>query len=256
MSKLDDAIERGGGRPLFGIACNTYNPVMVEIAAMVGYDALWIEMEHTHVSFMEAADLCRVASALGLLTMIRIPDSRRENVLKAAECGPDIIDLPMANSPEPAQELVRHARYAPEGQRGFFGGSRAVRYTLCDPIAEEQKRINRELCLMVQIETREAADRADEICAVAGLNAILLGPGDMSASFGVPGETNHPAVQDAMERAVNSAKRQGRRVAMACGPASVSQWAQKGVELFFVGGDIACLKLGAKSLLAEARGDA
>ena len=100
------------------------------------------------MTFHEAGDLCRIAAGAGLLTMIRIPDARRESVLKAAELGPDILDLPMANSVEIATEFVRLARFPPEDNRGFFGVSRAVHYGVSGSIREEQCRVNRELCLM------------------------------------------------------------------------------------------------------------
>jgi len=253
MSILDDRIQAKGG-PLFGLQCYFYSPILIDIAARLGYDSIWVEMEHGHIAFSQTADLCRIASGLGLLTMIRIPDARRENVLKAAECAPDIIDLPMANTPEIVEELVSHALYSPEGNRGFFGSSRAVRYTIDTPIVDEQRRVNRELCLMAQIETIEAVDRADEICSVPGINAIFLGPGDMSASLGVTGELNHPTVKEALERAIATAKRYGKRVAMASAASDVAYWADKGVELFYCASDVTCLKQGAQEMLDEARG--
>ena len=253
MSILDETIALNADRPLMGLACNFNDPVLIDIAAHLGYDVIWIEMEHGHITFSQAVDLCRIGSGLGMLTMIRIPDARRENVLKAAECGPDIIDLPMANSPEIAAELVANARYAPEGSRGFFGSSRAVRYLACDPIVEEQQRINRHLCLMGQIETCEAVGNADAVCATPGLDAILLGPGDMSASLGVTGQMNHPLVHEAFGRALAAAKTHGKKVAMVCAPSEVAHWFGQGVHLFFCGSDVSCIKAGAKAILDEAR---
>lgn len=252
MSRLDRAIEEKG-RPLVGVACQIYNPAFAEIVAGLGYDALWVEMEHAHITFAEAADLCRIGSGLGLLTMIRIPDSRRENVLKAAECGPDILDLPMANSAEPVREFVHHARYAPEGGRGFFGSSRAMGYGLHASVADQQRRTNSELCLMAQIETRDAVERVNEVASVPGLDAVFLGPGDMSASFGVPGQIDHPLVVEALDKAVTAAKGHGKRVAMATGAVHAGHWAAKGVELFFCTGDFSCMRLGATSVLSEFR---
>jgi 2-keto-3-deoxy-L-rhamnonate aldolase RhmA len=253
MSILDETIALKADRPLMGLACSFHDPVLVEIAAYLDYDVVWIEMEHAHITFAQAADLCRIGSGLGMLTMIRIPDARRENVLKAAECGPDIIDLPMVNSPEIAAELVAHARYTPEGSRGFFGSSRAVRYSACGTIVEEQQRINRHLCLMGQIETREAVENADAVCATPGLDAILLGPGDMSTSLGVVGQVNHPLVHEAFGRAIVAAKTHGKKVAVVCAPSEIAGWFAQGVHLFFCGNDISCMKAGAKAILDEAR---
>src|SRR5690348_17708174 len=113
-TRLSRAVKEHGA-PLLGIAAYFYDPIFVEIAAKLGFRVLWIEMEHAFISFSQAADLCRIASGCGMLTMIRISDNRRENVLKAAECGPDILDLPMAESPEDVSTFVQHARFRPEG---------------------------------------------------------------------------------------------------------------------------------------------
>src|ERR1700710_1320706 len=107
----------------------------------MGFKVIWIEMEHAGITFAEAADLCRMASGTGMLTMIRIPDTRRESVLKAAECGPDMIDIPMADTPEQLAELVKYSRFAPQGNRGYFGVSRAVKYGLVESVADEQQKV-------------------------------------------------------------------------------------------------------------------
>ncbi|BCW97363.1 MAG: aldolase [Armatimonadota bacterium] len=241
-------------RPLLGLACHNYNPAFLDMLGHLAVDVVWIEMEHSHISFAQAADLCRIAAGLGLLTMIRIPDSRRESVLKAAECGPDILDLPMANSVDVVTSFISHARFAPEGTRGFFAASRAVNYGFGPGIADIQQAINEELCLMAQIETKEAVVRAAEISSVPGLDAIFLGPGDLSASFGVSGQTSHPLVLQALEQAICAARKAGRVVALASGPADVEEWAAKGVDLLFVGSDISCLKQGLLETLISARG--
>src|SRR5215472_17057046 len=152
MSRLSRAV-KDHGAPLLGIAVYFYDPIFVEIAAKLGFRVLWIELEHAFITFAQAADLCRIASGTGMLTMIRIPDARRESVLKAAECGPDIIDLPMANTPEQLEELVQYSRFAPEGNRGFFSVSRALKYGLVENVPAEQQILNRDLSLLAQVET-------------------------------------------------------------------------------------------------------
>lgn len=252
MSRLDGALSKQKGRTLLGLSVYSYDPLFVEMIARMGFDALWIETEHTTMTLGEAGDLCRIASGLGLLTMLRIADVRRENVLKAAELDPDILDVPMVNSPETARELVQHARYPPEGNRGFFSVSRAMHYGLGGDIREEQRRVNENLCLMIQIETAEAVSRAEEICEVPGIDAIFLGPGDLSASLGVTGETRHPTVVEAMDRTVRLAKAKGKRVGMACAAGDAARWAERGVDLLFCGGSIACQRAGAEAILQKA----
>jgi 2-keto-3-deoxy-L-rhamnonate aldolase RhmA len=253
MNRLQRALKNNGGGPILGAASYLYNPTFLEITALMGFKAAWIEMEHTFLTFAQAADLCRIASGLGMLTMIRIPDARRAIVLQAAECGPDIIDLPMANSPEMLEELVRNAKFPPEGIRGFFGVSRAVKYGLAGPVSEEQEKLNRELCLMVQIETREAVDRIEELCEVPGIDGIFLGPADLSASLGVPGQTGHDRVFEAAAKTIRTAKAHGKQTAAGVAPQDIPFWVEQGIDLLFCINDIAAMKTGALAALGQAR---
>src|SRR3984957_2038086 len=109
MNRLQQAVENNGGKPLLGAAAYIYNPAFFEMAALLGYQAGWVEMEHTFHSFEQAADLCRLSSAVGIPTIARIPALQRGTILRGCECGPDTLDLPMANTPEMVQELVSQA---------------------------------------------------------------------------------------------------------------------------------------------------
>jgi 2-keto-3-deoxy-L-rhamnonate aldolase RhmA len=220
---------------------------------MLGYQAAWVEMEHTFHTFDQAADLCRLASGLGMISMLRIPDLQRGTILKGCECGPDILDVPMVNTAEMVREMVSQARFPPVGVRGFFGVSRAVKYGLAGPVPEVQQKLNEELCLMAQIETREAADRIEELCAVPGLDAIFIGPADLSASLGVAGQTSHPIVTEAAARVIRTAKAHGKQTSAAAPASEARFWIDTGVDLFFCVNDVACMKAGAQAGLAEVR---
>lgn len=253
MNTLQRVIEKNAGRPVLGAAAYAYNPVFLEMAALMGFTAAWIEMEHTFLTFAQAADLCRIASGLGMLTMIRIPDTRRETVLKAAECGPDILDLPMANTPEMLTELVSNARFPPLGVRGFFGVSRAVKYGIPSAVAAEQQKVNQELCLMIQIETKEAVDRIEELCAVPGIDAIFLGPADLSASLGVPGQTGHPLVYAAAEHTIRVARAHGKQVTVGAAIQDFPFWVGQGVDVLYAVNDLGAMKQGAQIALDAAK---
>ena len=238
------------GAPLWGIAAYFYDPIFVEIAAKLGFRVLWIEMEHAHITFAEAADLCRIASGVGMLTMIRIPDSRRESVLKAAECGPDILDLPMADSPEIVRAFMQHARFRPAGARGYFSVPRALDYGITESLPAAQQKVNSELCLMIQIETEEAVNRVDQLCAIAGIE-IFIGPADLSASLGVPGHTTHSRVDEAVQKILKSARKHNKLFAVGAPLLDVQFWADQGIDVLFCGNDIACLRIGAQTILKQ-----
>jgi 4-hydroxy-2-oxoheptanedioate aldolase len=252
MNRLRKAVESNNGRTLLGAALYFYDPVFLEIAAHLGYQAIWIEMEHAPITFAEAADLCRMASGSGMLTMIRIPDSRRENILKAAECGPDIIDVSMVNQISQMNEMLEYGRFAPAGGRGYFSVSRAVQYGVFDTVNETQQSLNRELTLMAQIETVEALSNLRELAAVPDVD-LFVGPADLAASLGHPGQTLHASVRDAATQIVQAARANNKCIASACGPADFKFWIDQKIDLLFCTNDIACLKRGASLALQEAK---
>jgi 2-keto-3-deoxy-L-rhamnonate aldolase RhmA len=251
MNRLHRAIANANGKPILGAALYFYDPIFLEIAAHMGFKVIWIEMEHAAITFAEAADLCRMASGSGMLTMIRIPDSRRESVLKAAECGPDIIDIPMADSPEQVAQLVDYARFAPEGSRGFFSVSRALNYGIVDSVPDKQQTVNSELSLLFQIETVTALSRLEELCSIPNVD-IFIGPSDLAASLGVPGQTTHPRMIEAIEEIVRVARKHGKKIVTACAPSDFPVWMRLGIDLLFCTNDITCLKAGAQIALNAA----
>lgn len=161
--------------------------------------------------------------------MIRIPNSSRENVLKAAECAPDIINVPMANSAHDLRELTKYARFAPLGERGFFSVSRAVKCGTVADVPAEQQKVNYELCLMAQIETTQALKNVEEICDMPGVD-IFIGPSDLAASLGVPGQTGHPRVREAGELVIQTAKKHGKLLAVGSMPTDDRFWVKAGVD--------------------------
>jgi 2-keto-3-deoxy-L-rhamnonate aldolase RhmA len=120
-------------------------------------------------------------------------------------------------------------------------------------VCEEQQKLNRELCLMVQVETKQALDCVEELCRVPGLDALFVGPADLSASLGVPGQTGHALVHEAATHVVRTAKKHGKLTAAGVTPQDLPFWAGQEVDLLFCTNDIAAMKLGAQSALDAAR---
>jgi 4-hydroxy-2-oxoheptanedioate aldolase len=252
MNRLRKAIAQNDGKTLIGAAVYFYDPIFLEICIHLGYKAIWIEMEHAPITFAQAADLCRMASGHGVLTMIRIPDTRRESVLKAAECGPDILDVPMVEDPEKMHELCKYARFAPMGERGYFSVSRAVNYGIVDSVPREQQQLNLDLCLLGQMETAAAVDRVEELAAVPDVD-LFIGPADLAASLGHPGNTGHEDVKAAGRRVIAAARKNNKMVATACAAADYEFWIDAGVDLLFATNDIASLKSAAANSLHAAQ---
>lgn len=251
MNRLHQAIAAANGKPLLGAAVYSYNPVFVEIAARTGFKVLWIELEHAPITWSQAADLCRMVAGSGMLTMIRIPDARRETILKATECGPDILDLAMANDVRDLNDLARYARYYPQGERGLWSGSRALHYGQVESPVAEIAKVNDELSLLAQIETVEALQQVDKLAAVDGID-VFIGPADLSSSLGVPWKTQDPKVLHATEKIVHAARHHGKKVVTSCGAADFLHWTRLGVDLLFCTNDIGSMRLGAASAMKAA----
>jgi 2-keto-3-deoxy-L-rhamnonate aldolase RhmA len=158
----------------------------------------------------------------------------------------------MVNEPAQMNEMLEYGRFAPAGGRGYFSVSRAVQYGVFNTVIETQQNLNRELSLMAQIETVEAVNNLDELAAVPGID-LFVGPADLAASLGHPGQTLHPSVREAAGRIVKAARANGKCIVSACGPSDFKFWLDQKIDLLFCTNDIACLKRGASLALQEAR---
>jgi 2-keto-3-deoxy-L-rhamnonate aldolase RhmA len=119
-------------------------------------------------------------------------------------------------------------------------------------VVTKQRDLNLDLCLMAQIESADALTRLDELAAVDDVD-LFIGPADLAASLGFPGQTAHPAVQAAARDIVQAARRHDKCVATACATADFPFWLGLGIDLLFCTNDVACLKQAAGDILGEAR---
>jgi 2-keto-3-deoxy-L-rhamnonate aldolase RhmA len=119
-------------------------------------------------------------------------------------------------------------------------------------VADVQQELNEQLCLMAQIETSAGVANAEAICAVPGVD-IFLGPADLSASLGVPGQTGHEKVYDASAQVIRTARKYGKHIAVGAAPQDFSFWVEQDVDLMFCTNDIAAMKVGADDALQQAR---
>jgi 4-hydroxy-2-oxoheptanedioate aldolase len=224
--------------PLFGLTLNTFDPTFVDIASRFGIDVIWIEMEHSCMTMREAENLCRIVDGNGLLSLIRLPSCERDVALKAAETGVDMLMVPMISSPTELERFVAHARYAPDGQRGFYRYSRAMNYGLGDTVPELRRQANENLMLWGQIETLSALDRLDQLCQVEGIDGLFMGPGDLSSAYGVPGQVTHQRVLDAVRKGVSASRGHGKCAGTVSRPGDAAIWIEQSIDILFVGGNV------------------
>ena len=181
--------------PLIGSLITMPSPDVAEIMARVGFDYLWIETEHAPMDFAQAQSLIQAVGGR-CPCLVRIPDKKEVWVKKALDIGCDGIVVPQIRSAEEARQVVAWSLYPPGGQRSV-GVSRAHGYGMA--FQDYVKRVNDELVIVLQAEHRDAVDNISSILEVAGIDAVLIGPFDLSGSMGVLGEVDHPRVLEAIE---------------------------------------------------------
>jgi 2-keto-3-deoxy-L-rhamnonate aldolase RhmA len=231
----------GKPRILRGVAVYSGAPRLAELAGMMGFDTVWIEMEHGPTDYALAEHISMAAEAAGALPTIRVSDGQRHHVLRALEVGARIVVVPMVQSAVAARQLVEYGKFAPLGARGYNTRSRGVRYGLGDK-ASVFSSANRRTHLFAQIETLEAVRNLDEICAVEGLSGIFIGPGDLSVSLGVTGDLDCDRMITTVTNCARRARSFDKHVGILVPPGRMLEAAMEaGCDLIFYGGDVSDL---------------
>lgn len=185
-------------------------PAVAEIVAVAGFDMVILDLEHSAHTLQTLEASILAATARGIKTVIRVADGRPSSIQTALDLGPHGVIIPQVSSPEEAAAIVSAARFPPVGTRGVNPWVRAGSFGL-DP--DYLVTANADTAVMVMLEGREAIERAGSIMAVPGLDAVFLGPVDLAASLGHPGQTDHPAVLAAMRGIIDMAESQSVAVA-------------------------------------------
>ena len=231
------ADEFGRPRALFGCGICSGSPRMAELAARVGFDVVWIDMEHTSFDLAGAEAACVAVEAAGAIPLVRTTGWRREHLLQALEVGASILVAPLVNDAAAAREMVLHGKFPPIGRRGYNTRSRGMGYGL-EPPPAIMERANEETWLFPQVETREAAKNLDEILRVEGIAGIFVGPGDLSADLGRPGDFSDPELNDIVRRCVAAARTAGLHAGILVGEGTLLETAlDAGADLCVIASD-------------------
>ncbi len=207
-SRLRSKLRAGSFVRVVGINRVT-EPWFAEVAGKLGFDVIWFDMEHRAHGY-EMVDRMSVACrATGVDLMVRIRKTGYTSAMRALEFGANGIMVPHCCSAQEAQQWVNWSRFPPQGKRGFDGAGADGDYALTDPL-EYLKERNHETFLALQIEDPEAVDCVEQIAAVDGVDLLFVGPADLSISYGVPMQRQHPLVQRALDRVANAAEKAGK----------------------------------------------
>ena len=228
------------------------NPELAKILKVCGFDFFVVDCEHGNFDYSAVAGICALAREAGIPAIIRIPEARREVVLKYMEMGAAGLLLPNCDTVEQAKALVEYSKYYPLGNRGVSLLRPHTGFEKVDVATEYMKRCNDENVLMIQVESPTSLENLDKILSIEGIDSAFVGPNDLSQSMGIMGQYDNPHFIKAVEYVIATAKAKGKHsgIHMMAVPA-LQPWIEKGMTLNLWANDVVMLMNSAKEGLAK-----
>lgn len=186
---------------------------MMMVAAS-GFDAIYVDLEHTATSLETASMLCSSALALGLTPMMRVPSHDPHDLTRALDTGAVGVVVPHVTTREQAEAIARACRFPPVGNRSIVGPNPVSGFAP-RPVREMVDRMNRETIVTAMLESPKGIEQAEAIASVPGIDMLLIGAYDLSAEMGILGELNHPRFREAVIHASAAARRHGKIMGIA-----------------------------------------
>ena len=225
------------GSPVIATFSLIASTEIVQLLASAGFEAVVLDMEHGPLDFATLNNLIPAARAAGIQAIVRVRHNEASLISSALDVGAAGVLVPQIDSAEAAAAVVTAARFKPLGQRGVNPYTRAAGFHASRSWFETA---NSEVAVMVMVEGKTGIANLQGILATPGIDAIFLGPFDLSQALGVPGQVEHPSVLQAVESIVAAAV--ARNVATAVfapTPSLGRRWLQLGVQMVAVGYDTA-----------------
>jgi 4-hydroxy-2-oxoheptanedioate aldolase len=196
---------------LVGCFVMAASPTIVEMCGYAGFDFVIIDQEHGPAGTEALENMIRAAEASGTVALVRVPWGERWLIQRALDSGAQGIVVPHVTSVAEAEEIVKACHYPPHGYRGLASTARAGRHGNIALPQHLQNGSDR-TTVILQIEDREALPHVAAIAAVAGVDSLFIGPADLSASLGQPGNAAHPDVAAAIDQIITDTRAAGSAV--------------------------------------------
>lgn len=177
---------------------NARTPDVPAIAAAAGYDAVYVDLEHTATSLETAGLLCVAARGAGIAGLVRVPSHDPSMIARVLDVGAAGVIVPHVDSPDEARAVVDAARFPPVGHRSISGPNAVSGYER-RTAPELAALLERQTMVAVMVETPTAIDAVDQIASVDGLDLILIGPSDLTAEMGIHGQYENEHFHRAVE---------------------------------------------------------
>jgi 4-hydroxy-2-oxoheptanedioate aldolase len=187
------------GRQQIGLWCTLSHAYGIELLAGSGFEWLLIDTEHSPSDVTNVMAQLQAVAPYPVAAVVRPACNDPVLIKRYLDIGAQTLLIPFVQNAEEARQAVRSTRYAPNGMRGVSALTRASRF---GRVSDYAKSCERELCLLVQVETLSALERIEEIATVDGVDGIFIGPADLAADMGHVGEPGNPAVKARVEEAI------------------------------------------------------
>jgi 2-keto-3-deoxy-L-rhamnonate aldolase RhmA len=220
----------------------------------VGYQVIWVDLEHGAISDGRAMKLCRTITHLGMVPLARIIELTRSQVQMLLDVGYRILIMPSVNDACQAKRLVELGKYPPLGQRGVSSTAAGNEFSLGDNPLETLDKVNAVNRLMVQFESDTGYNNLDSILAVDGVDMVTVGPLDWGLSLGLTGDAAKRELAPKIERILIAAREADKIAAMGVASADQSRhYAALGARILFTGVDIGIKKKAFQECLTQMR---
>ncbi|PCF93817.1 HpcH/HpaI aldolase family protein [Vreelandella nigrificans] len=238
------------GDPMWGCWAGFATGYAAEIVASTGFDWLLIDGEHAPNTVPTILAQLQAVAPYASSPVVRSVNQDAALIKQLLDVGVQTLMVPMVESGEQAAALVRAMRYPPHGIRGVGGG--LVRATRWDGVDDYLTKAHEALCLIVQIESPKGVEQAEAIAATEGVDAVFIGPADLSVGMGHPGNPGHPDVQQAIEKVIKTVQAAGKPVGiLAPLEDDARRYQALGCQFIAVGIDISLLRQGALATVAR-----
>lgn len=222
---------------LCGTIVGLTDPCICEIFGKIGYDYVWIDTEHTYMSYKDVLCHLNAARSVGIPAIVRVPQDDLTVTKKILEMDVDGIIFPMVRTAKQARELIGMTLYPPYGTRGF-GPMRAVGYGLEDT-EEYVTKGSRKICRFIQIEHIDCIKNLEEIVKIKEIDGFIFGPNDLSGALGELGKVFDENTTSWIEKAVKILKSHGKYIGLAGGDdeKTLAHWSGMGIDMLTAGAD-------------------
>lgn len=240
------------GQVQHGIWLTSGTGVLAELAGNAGFDWCLIDSEHGPNTVSEMLPQLQALAISRTQPVIRIANAKAWMVKQALDLGCQTVLIPMVDDAATAKAMARAMRYPPDGNRGM--GAVLARATGWGSVSDYPHSANDQMCLLVQAESAQAVQNIDATAATEGVDGVFVGPADLSADMGYPGQPDHPEVEKAIDHVIARTVAAGKIAGIITFDESrFKEYAEKGVTFLGVGGDMAVLNGALRGLAKRAK---